>query len=80
MAANRKAKPPQQAAPTVSKNALKTCGDGPKVCNPAFADDSLAVFMPLVKQQLSMQAIPRANVGLSPTRLRSGRIVGKVYC
>ena len=38
----------------------------------------LAKFMPLVKQQLGMQALSRTSDGLSPTRLRNGKIVGKV--
>ena len=40
--------------------------------------NSLAVFMPLVKHLSGMQALASPSVFMSPAKLRSGKLVGKV--
>lgn len=76
MASSRRARPPKQSALAASQNSEGSGGVvlSVKVCNPAGADEPLPVFMPLVKQPLAMQAVASP----SPTRLRSGNILGKV--
>ena len=81
IAPQRKAKPPKQAAPPACKDPLLTCGVGSmgKVCNAACAILDHCLCSCYWSNTLSgMQALPSPSVVISPTRLRSGKLVGKV--